>query len=97
MSKEIRSLIELFFRTLHKDGTSCMSVIGKNGEGCVSIVGSTAEVSSGLANCFEAVKKGQANEGQQAIYNIILDVIAVTLSMSELRQLLPPRVDRLLR
>ena len=97
MNKEIRKLIEAFLKMLHKADVSCMAVIGKDGDGCVSVIGHSAEISGGLANCFDAVKRGTANEGQEAIYNIVLDVVAVSLSIGELKQLLPPRVDKLLK
>lgn len=97
MNKQIRNLIEAFLQMLRKNDVSCMSVIGKDGNGCVAIIGHSAEICSGLANCFDAVKRGTANEGQEAIYNIVLDVVAVSLSVGELKQLLPPRVDKLLK
>lgn len=97
MNKEIRKLIEAFLKMLHKADVSCMAIIGKDGDGCVTVIGHSAEICGGLANCFDAVKRGKANEGQQAIYDIVLDVIAVSLSMGELKQLLPPRVDKLLK
>lgn len=95
--KKVRELIEAFLQMLRKNDVSCMAVIGKDGDGCVAVIGHSAEICSGLANCFAAVKKGEANEGQQAIYDIILDVMAVSLSVGELRQLLPPRVDKLIK
>ena len=95
--KKVRELIEAFLQMLRTNDVSCMAVIGKDGDGCVAVIGHSAEICSGLANCFDAVKRGKANEGQQAIYDIILDVMAVSLSMGELRQLLPPRVDKLIK
>lgn len=97
MNKQIRNLIEAFLKMLHKTDVSCMAIIGKDGDGCVTVIGHSAEICGGLANCFDAVKRGKANEGQEAIYNIVLDVVAVSLSIGELKQLLPPRVDKLLK
>ena len=89
--------MDAFFKMLHKANISCMALVGREGEGCISVIGSGAEIRAALKNCFDQVKAGCANEGQQAVYDAIMDVLALNFSIGELRQILPKRVDNLLK
>lgn len=96
MNRKLKSIIEQFFKLLHKSEVSCMALIGKDGEGCVTLVGRRQEVCDALKNCFDAVRKGEANEGQEAIANIVLDAISLAFSPKQIGQIMSKRVDKLI-
>lgn len=96
MNRKLREIMQKFFGLLHKSEVSCMAIIGKDGEGCVSLVGSKQEICGALKNCFDAVQKGEANEGQEAIADIVLDVVSLAFSPKQMGQIMSKRVDKLL-
>lgn len=96
MNRKIKEIMQMFFKLLHKSEISCMAIIGKDGEGCVTIVGSKQEICDALKNCFDMTQKGKANEGQEAIADIVLDVISLAFSPKQIGQIMSKRVDKLL-
>ena len=98
MNQEVRSIMEQFFAMLYKANIACMSLIsGNNGEGVISVIGNGGTIRSSLKNCFDHVRQGDANEGQEAIVDIILDVISLSYSPHDLFQIMDERTNILLR
>ena len=97
MNPEVKKIMEQFFAMLFKANVACMSLTAsENGEGAISVLGNGGVIRSSLKNCFDKVREGVANEGQEAIVDIILDVISLSYSPHELFQIMDDRTNVLL-
>ena len=94
--EEIDELFKKLMNVLAKKGIHMLAVLSGEHVGSIGIVGNTAKIRNSVLSAFEAVKRGEANSGQQELVDIILDVISIHFSPSQMAKIMAIRVDKII-
>lgn len=93
---KFKRILDKTLQFMRDNGVSFICIFHKGTEGIVSIGGDTKILHDALFNILGEYKRGNANDGQEAVADIILDCISLVYSPQQIRQEMAKRVDKLI-